>query len=54
MQSKMSIVRGERDRGCLELSKNTDYIDCDNLEHMIKYLVRYTNIAADGRHLLMR
>jgi len=36
------------DRGCLELPKSTEYIDYDNLEHMITYLVGHTNIAADG------
>jgi len=31
----MSIVRGERNAGCLELPRNFDFMDRDNLEHMI-------------------
>ena len=54
MKSEISTVWGKTDRGCLELPKSTDYIDYDNLEHTIIYLVRYTNIAADGGHLWMQ
>jgi hypothetical protein len=35
----ISIVRGERDRGCLELLKKSDYTDYDNLDRVITYMI---------------
>ena len=37
--SSMSVVRGELDRGCLELRKRSDYTDYNNLEFFIMHTV---------------
>jgi len=39
IDSRMSIVRGERGRGYLELPKSMEYTYGDSVEHIIKCLV---------------
>ena len=37
MYTRMSIVRGERNTGCLESPRILDFVDGDSLEYMIAY-----------------
>jgi len=37
--SSMSVVRGELDRGCLELTKRSDYTDYNNIEYIIRHII---------------
>ena len=41
IDSRMSIVRGERGRGYIELPKSMEYTYGDSVEHIIKCLVWY-------------
>jgi hypothetical protein len=41
--SRITIDRGKRDKGCLELPKSSDDTDYNNLEHAITHIVWYTH-----------